>query len=76
MNIEDIKRMSDQDIYNLKELLDQEAADREKKAEYLDRFKDLFNDAKRDGIVLGIYNAMTGDLIKVRDCNCLYVGKF
>lgn len=74
---DDIKGMTDQDICKLKELLDREVIDRmiEKKAEYLDRFKDLFNDARQDGIALGV-SAPDGDLLIAHSYNNLYTGKW
>lgn len=76
MGIKDLKQMSDEDIFKLQALVDKEAKDRERIAEYTDRFRDLFADAKRDGIVLGVYNIMTGDIIKIRDRDHLFIGKY
>ena len=77
MNIEDIKSMSDQEIIRLKGLLDLEAADRmiQKKAEYIDRFKELFDDAKRDGIALGV-SLSNGERLIAHSPSHLYVGKW
>lgn len=76
MDIKDLKQMSDDDIFKLQALVNEEANDREKIAEYADSLKELFEDAKRDGIALGVYNAVTGELIKARDRDCLFVGKW
>ena len=76
MDIEEIRRMSADDLFKLQALVDKEANDRARIAEYTDRFRELFADAKRDGIALGIYNVMTGDVIKARDRDHLFVGKW
>ena len=76
VEIKDLKQMSDEDIFKLQNLVNMEASDREMIAEYTDRFRDLFADAKEDGIALGVYNVATGELIKARDRDCLFVGKY
>ena len=75
MEIKDLKQMSDEDIFKLQDLVNVEAKHREKIAEYKDRFKDLFEEAKRDGIGLGV-STSNGHLIIAHSYDDLYVGKW
>ena len=76
VEIKDLKQMSDEDIFKLQNLVNMEASDREKIAEYTDSFKELFEEAKQDGIAIGVYNVLTGELIKAHNRDCLFVGKY